>query len=38
MLVGFMRDVLEHPLTWLIVALIIIAGIVVKKIDRRPLE
>lgn len=30
------REVLEHPMTWLVLALLVIGGIVVKKIDRRP--
>lgn len=34
--VDFCRAVVEHPLTWLVVALIAIGSIVVRKIDRRP--
>ena len=30
------RTVLEHPMAWLVVALFVIGGLVVKKIDRRP--
>lgn len=33
-----LREVLEHPMTWLVMALFVIGGIVVKKIDRRPTE
>jgi hypothetical protein len=34
--VSVIREVLVHPMTWLMVALVIIGGIVVKAIDRRP--
>jgi hypothetical protein len=30
------RTVFEHPLTWLVMALFVIGGIAVKKLDRRP--
>ena len=30
------REVLVHPLTWLVISLFLIVGIVVKRIDRRP--
>jgi hypothetical protein len=30
------RTVLEHPMTWLVVALFVIGGIAVRKFDRRP--
>lgn len=36
MVLDVIREVLEHPMTWLVVALFAIGGIVVKKIDRRP--
>ena len=32
------RKVLGHPMTWLVVLLFVVAGIVVKKIDRRPTD
>ena len=35
-IVEVVRVVLEHPMTWLVAALFIIGGIVVRKIDRRP--
>ena len=35
-IIGVLRLVLEHPMTWLVVSLFVIGGIVVKKIDRRP--
>jgi len=35
-LVKQLREVLEHPMTWLVISLFVIGGIVVKKIDRRP--
>lgn len=31
-----LREVLAHPLTWLVAALFVVGGIVVKWIDRRP--
>jgi hypothetical protein len=31
-----LREVLEHPMTWLVLGLFVIGGAVVKKIDRRP--
>lgn len=31
-----LREVLAHPLTWLVAALFVVGGIVVKRIDRRP--
>lgn len=34
--INVLREVLEHPMTWLVVSLFVIGGIVVKKIDRRP--
>ncbi len=34
--IDVLRQVLEHPMTWLVVALFVVGGIVVKKIDRRP--
>lgn len=30
------REVLEHPMTWLVVSLVIIGSIAIKKADRRP--
>ena len=36
MVLDVIREVLEHPMTWLVAALFVIGGIVVKKIDRRP--
>jgi hypothetical protein len=30
------REVLEHPMTWLVVALVVVGAIAVKKFDRRP--
>ncbi len=36
--VHFIREVVAHPMTWLVVSLVIIGGIVAKKIDRRPTE
>lgn len=33
-----LRLVLEHPMTWLVIALFVIGGFVVKRIDRRPTE
>lgn len=35
-IIEVMRQVLEHPMTWLVVSLFVIGGIVVKRIDRRP--
>jgi hypothetical protein len=35
-IINAVREVLEHPMTWLVVALIAIGGIAVKKLDRRP--
>ena len=35
-IIELLRLVLEHPLTWLVAALIAIGAIVVKRIDRRP--
>lgn len=35
-IIGVLRLVLEHPMTWLVVSLFVIGGIVVKRIDRRP--
>jgi len=34
--INLIREVLEHPMTWLVVSLFVIGGIAVKKIDRRP--
>lgn len=34
--VSVLREVLEHPMTWLVISLFVIGGIVVKRIDRRP--
>ena len=34
--VKMIREVLEHPLTWLVVSLIAVGAIAVKKLDRRP--
>jgi hypothetical protein len=34
--INVLREVLEHPMTWLVLSLFVIGGIVVKKIDRRP--
>lgn len=31
-----LREVLAHPMTWLVAALFVVGGIVVKRIDRRP--
>lgn len=31
-------EVVEHPMTWLVVCLFVIGGAVVKKIDRRPMK
>lgn len=31
-----LREVLEHPMTWLVLSLFVIGGLVIKKIDRRP--
>lgn len=36
--IHFVREVIEHPMTWLVVALIVVGGIVAKKIDRRPTD
>jgi len=36
MVVNTAREVLEHPMTWLVVLLFVIGAIVVKRIDRRP--
>ena len=36
MIVDVIREVLEHPMTWLVLLLFVIGGIVVKRIDRRP--
>lgn len=36
--VHFIREVVAHPMTWLVVSLVVIGGIVAKKIDRRPTE
>ena len=30
------REVLEHPLTWLVVSLVVVGAIAMKKFDRRP--
>lgn len=35
-IIDVLRLVLEHPMTWLVVSLFAIGGIVVKRIDRRP--
>ena len=35
-IIDVLRQVLEHPMTWLVVSLFVIGGIVVKRIDRRP--
>lgn len=34
--IGFIRQVVGHPMTWLVVFLVVVGGIVAKKIDRRP--
>lgn len=34
--IGFIREVVGHPMTWLVVFLVVVGGIVAKKIDRRP--
>lgn len=34
--INVLREVLEHPMTWLVLSLVVIGGIVVKKMDRRP--
>jgi hypothetical protein len=34
--IDMLRAVLEHPMTWLVVSLFVVGGLVVKKIDRRP--
>ena len=34
--INVLREVLEHPMTWLVISLFVIGGIVVKRIDRRP--
>ena len=34
--INILREVLEHPMTWLVVALFAIGGVAVKKFDRRP--
>lgn len=34
--IKILREVVEHPMTWLVISLFVIGGIVVKKIDRRP--
>jgi len=36
MIIDVLREVLEHPMTWLVLSLFVIGGFVVKKIDRRP--
>ncbi len=36
--INVLREVLDHPMTWLVISLFVIGGIVVKKIDRRPTE
>lgn len=36
--VRVIREVVAHPMTWLVVSLVIVGGIVAKKIDRRPTE
>jgi hypothetical protein len=36
--IHFIREVIEHPMTWLVVSLVIVGGIVAKKIDRRPTD
>jgi hypothetical protein len=36
MIIDVLREVLEHPMTWLVISLFVIGGIVVKRIDRRP--
>jgi hypothetical protein len=32
----FIREAISHPMLWLVVSLVIIGGIVAKKLDRRP--
>lgn len=34
--INAIREVLEHPMTWLVVSLFVIGAIAVKKMDRRP--
>jgi hypothetical protein len=34
--VKLVREVLEHPLTWLVVSLVVVGAIAMKKFDRRP--
>lgn len=34
--INTLREVLEHPMTWLVVSLFVIGAVVVKRIDRRP--
>jgi hypothetical protein len=34
--ISVVREVLEHPMTWLVVSLIVIGAVLVKKFDRRP--
>jgi hypothetical protein len=36
--INVFREVLEHPMTWLVVSLFVIGGIVIKRFDRRPTE
>ena len=35
-IVDVLRLVLGHPMTWLVVSLFVVGGILVKRIDRRP--
>lgn len=34
--ISFIRMVVGHPMTWLVLSLVVIGGVVAKKIDRRP--
>jgi hypothetical protein len=34
--IKFIREVLEHPMTWLVISLFVVGGIVMTKVDRRP--
>jgi hypothetical protein len=34
--VQLIREVLEHPMTWLVISLFVVGGIVMSKMDRRP--
>ena len=36
MVASAVREVLDHPLTWLVLLLIAVGAVVVKRIDRRP--